>query len=218
MWSIASDMPDRSPSSAEYWNRRASEFGDDLKTLAYGSRQTQERKFDILISAVAGKRISVLDVGCGFGDLYFHMVARGFELDYCGVDISASIAGLAKERHPELRIVHGDLLGEDPLPGETFDYVLSTGINCARHERNHDLERAMLRDMFSRSTRAAAMGLQSAVYLRRHPEKQSPDSWYSDPAALCEFALNEITPWVTLRHDYMPHDFTLFLFHEPVFR
>jgi SAM-dependent methyltransferase len=208
-------MTERAASPADYWNDRAERFGYDLRTLAYGSRQTQARKFEVLVSAVpAATRVRVLDVGCGFADLHSYMTARGFDVDYAGVDISERIVELARAARPELRIVHGDLLADDIFPGESFDYVVSSGINCAAHGRNEGLERDMLARMFARCTRSVAMGLQSSVYLERHPEKADSTSWYSDPAALAEFALRQVTPWVTLRHDYMPHDFTLFLFRE----
>lgn len=219
-------MSSRSNSPADYWNQRAVEYGHDLKTLAYGSKQTQQRKFDVLISGMKesgmpgmkDRRVRVLDVGCGFGDLYFHMTERGYEVDYSGVDISERIVELARQAHPELRITGGDLLCDTVFPGEQFDYVVSTGINCAVHGRNFELERDMLKSMFARCTKSVAMGLQSAMYLQRHPEASSDNrAWFSDPAALCEYALKTVTPWVTLRHDYMPHDFTLFLFREPCY-
>jgi cyclopropane fatty-acyl-phospholipid synthase-like methyltransferase len=208
--------PSNSP--ADYWNQRAVEYGHDLKTLAYGSKQTQQRKFDVLISGMKGRRVRVLDVGCGFGDLYFHMTDRGYDVDYSGVDISERIVELARQAHPELRITSGDLLHDDLFPGEQFEYVVSTGINCAVHGRNLELEREMLTSMFARCTKGVAMGLQSAIYLHRNPEANSDNrAWFSDPAGLCEFALKTVTPWATLRHDYMPHDFTLFLFREPCY-
>jgi len=201
---------------ADYWNARALEFGHDLKTLAYGSKATQERKFDVLLSAIREQHFSLLDIGCGFADLYVHMRARGYDVDYTGVDVSGEIVALAKSAHPELRILHGDLLEDDLIPGEQFDYVASTGINCAVNGRNDATERALLHTAFARCTRAAMVGLQSSIYRHRHPDKAAdPQSWFSDPAALCDYALKNITPWVTLRHDYMPHDFTLFLFREP---
>jgi len=208
-------MTDRATSPADYWNGRAEAFGRDLKTLAYGSQRTQARKFDVLISAIKTRRVRILDVGCGFGDLYFHMTRLGFEVDYTGVDIAGRIVELAREAHQELRIVHGDVLAADVFPGEQFDHVLSTGINCAVHGRNVELEREMLSWMFSRCTSGTAMGLQSAIYLDRHPAESGDQAgWYSDPVALCGYALKTLTPWVTMRHDYMPHDFTLFLSRE----
>lgn len=203
-------------SPADYWNERALRFGHDLKTLAYGSKATQERKFDVLLSAIPERRVTLLDIGCGFADLYTHMRARGYDITYTGVDIAAEIVALARAAHPELRILAGDVLGGDLIAGERFEYVVSTGINCAVNGHNEAIERALLRTAFDRSTRAAIIALQSSVYLQSHPEAAADGtSWFSDPTALCDYALKNITPWVALRHDYMPHDFTLFLFREP---
>lgn len=211
-------MKNETKTPDDYWNQRAREYGYDLKTLAYGSKLTQERKFDVLISGIKGKRIKILDVGCGFGDLYFHMTQRGYMVDYLGVDVSEQIVKLARKSHPELRIINGDLLQEDLFAGEKFDYVLSTGINCVVHGQNFELEREMISQMFCLCTKGVAIGLQSAIYLQSNPEAASDTtSWYSDPVSLCEYALKNISPWANLRHDYMLHDFTIFLYREPVY-
>lgn len=54
-----------------------------------------------------------LDVGCGTGG---HMMARLLEsgLEVTGLDASEGMLGLARQRHPGVNFVHGDIVGWTP--------------------------------------------------------------------------------------------------------
>ena len=61
---------------------------------------------------------SVLEIGSGAGDL----LAALEPSEGLGVDVSAKMVELARERHPDLRFEN--VAGEDLDTGETFDYVV----------------------------------------------------------------------------------------------
>jgi ubiquinone/menaquinone biosynthesis C-methylase UbiE len=61
---------------------------------------------------------TVLEIGCGSGDL----LAALEPSVGVGVDVSAGMVAAARERHPELRIVHST--GEELDLGETFDTIV----------------------------------------------------------------------------------------------
>jgi SAM-dependent methyltransferase len=86
------------------WRRRARVYHAEV-----------ERLFRFLIPPGA----SVLEIGCGTGDLLAAVAAGG---NGVGVDFSEAMIRIARTRHPEHRFVVGDV--EDlPLRG-TFDYVV----------------------------------------------------------------------------------------------
>src|SRR4029077_1642149 len=60
----------------------------------------------------------VLELGCGAGDL-LAALAPSYGV---GVDFSPSMVALAQERHPELKIVLGDV--HELVLGEKFDYII----------------------------------------------------------------------------------------------
>lgn len=67
--------------------------------------------------------LRILDLGCGNGDL----LAKLSPKEGVGVDFSPSVIALAKQRHPELTFIHGDI--EDTvtigsLGQATFDVIL----------------------------------------------------------------------------------------------
>lgn len=66
---------------------------------------------------------SVLDVGCGTGDLYEYLLQ--FEnIDYTGIDIFAEGIKKAQSKFPEGRFIERDFL---TLEDQTFDFVFSSG-------------------------------------------------------------------------------------------
>jgi SAM-dependent methyltransferase len=87
---------------------------------------------------------SVLDAGCGTGRVAIELHRRGIEV--VGVDLSESMLAEAREREPELTLIHDDLATF--ALDRTFDLVLTAGnvpifcapddrvalvANCARH-------------------------------------------------------------------------------------
>ncbi|MEV4546739.1 class I SAM-dependent methyltransferase [Nonomuraea wenchangensis] len=77
-----------------------------------------------LAGEVAGLR--VLDAGCGAGAHAAELVARG--ADVTGVDLSAGLLALARERlGPDVPLLQADLSRPPlPFPGGAFDLVLSS--------------------------------------------------------------------------------------------
>src|SRR5579863_7018718 len=57
-----------------------------------------------IVNELAGRR-SVLDLGCGGGDLAASLVAAGIP-DVVGLDVSPYMLQQASQRHPGLRLVH----------------------------------------------------------------------------------------------------------------
>lgn len=82
---------------------------------------------------------SVLEIGCGSGNLYPYFTEGGYA--YTGLDLSEEMLAIARETYPEGRFVRGDMRDFDL--GETFDAVLVTGRSFTYMTRNEDVHRAL---------------------------------------------------------------------------
>lgn len=67
-----------------------------------------------------GSSASCLDLCCGTGDVAAELARRGAQVT--GLDASAEMLRLARERHPAITFVQGDALAL-PFPDDTFDAV-----------------------------------------------------------------------------------------------
>jgi SAM-dependent methyltransferase len=192
-----------------FYGERWKEFGYDTRSLGIGSRESQEIRYRILTEMADLANTTLLDVGCGFGDLHDYLARRGIPVRYTGLDIQKAFIDEARVRHPADEFFCEDI--ERFEPNSIFDYVLISGtFNVKFREDQEAWVYRMLRRMFSWARRGVGINLLSTYY---DPGHFRDDMFYCPP----ERAFTEahgITRWVTLRHDYLPHDFTLYLYRK----
>ena len=175
------------------------------KSLNWGSREGQHLRFKILagIGLLEGKRI--LDVGCGLGDFAEWLDQNNIRVEYTGLDLTPDLVGQARKNYPERYFFQGSILDESLLKGQQFDFVFSSGIFCT-YNRDGD---AWLKAAVSRMWLLCKEGV-AFNSLSTWSEVLESDEYYADPAATLEFC-RTLTPWVAMRHDYHPRDFTIFI-------
>jgi SAM-dependent methyltransferase len=150
-----------------------------------------------------------LDVGCGFGDLHDFLERKGIAVRYTGLDIQPAFIEEARKRHPNDEFT---CAGIEEFPSDArFDFVFVSGsFNVKFREDQEAWVFRMLRKMFAVAERGVGINLLSTYY---DPDHYRADMFYCSP----ERAFTEaqaITRRVTLRHDYLPHDFTLYLYRK----
>src|SRR5688572_270423 len=91
------------------YNQRLAEFGQDPRTLASGPPERRELRFAVLKAVGIESGMSVLDVGCGFGDFYRWLRDQGVNVRYTGVDINPALVEIAGRTHPDARFLVADL-------------------------------------------------------------------------------------------------------------
>ena len=187
------------------YGRLASTYGVDLRSVDWGSRKSQIRRFEILAAIGKLSGASILDVGCGLGDLYPWLKRRVRPLRYVGIDITPEMIGLATSRFRDADFRLGDAAGL--LRGRTrFDYVLASGIFSKQRERPFQAMKNTIRSMYRLARKGIAFNSLSSLAAGKER-----DEFHADPAATLAFC-QTLTPWVVLRHDYHPRDFTVFLY------
>lgn len=192
----------------DYWEKRASTSGSDIERVDNNARP-QRIRFEafLLQNDLQGK--SVLDVGCGLGAFYSRLRDRGVDCTYVGFDISSEMVRRCRDRFPNVHFESGNFLSWDP--GQEFDYVVSFGIHSnVRLADGKKLLQLVTRRQFELCRIAAHVGLLTTRYKHFGPNVQA---W--NPERVLSMALS-ITPFVTLRHDYLPNDFSMTLYRQPL--
>ena len=192
------------------YEKRLEEFGYSPATLGWGAQGRQEVRFSVLAEPALRKpESSVLDVGCGFCDLYDFLGQHGWRGHYTGVDIVPGLLEVARRRHPDLDVREVDIT-DDSAPLEEYDFVISSGaLNAALPSGSNEAHIEMaLHTMFQRSRYATCVD-----FLSSYVDFQKPGAHHTDPGwALA--AAKRFTRRVVLRHDYMPYEFSVFLFRD----
>jgi SAM-dependent methyltransferase len=203
------EMPPPNPFEriAQFYDNLVNRYGHDPRACDYGRAQSQLTKFRVLAEVIPLENKRVLDVGCGFADYADYLHERFGSVTYMGIDLSPGMIETAKHLHPALDLRVGNILRE---PGnDRFDVVTANGIFYLLGCDAPDLMRLIIRRMFDLACIAAAFNSLSAW-----ATAQEAGEFYAHPLETVEFC-RTITPWVVLRHDYLPHDFTIYMYREP---
>lgn len=194
-----------------YWEGRARARLPDLERLEWTHRRTQRLRFEAFLADHDLRGRSVLDLGCGLGDFHAHLRQRGLDdVEYTGFDIAEAMARQCRERYPGVRFEHGDVLAYEPAC--RFDYTVAFGIHNIRVPGGRAILERVTRHQFALSGVAAHVALLSDRDAGFAPHIQA---W--PVTEILAMAL-QITPYVALHHDYLPGDFSVTLYREPIGR
>jgi len=190
----------------EFFTKYTKQFGDHVHSLAWESEYTQNARFSVLSAIAPLMNQSVLDVGCGKADLYAYLCDQQIEVEYFGVDLTRELLDIAGEKFPDIQLFYRDFLEDKYYPD--VDYTLSSGIANVRTPNNQEYLEAVIRKMFSLARKGSAVNMLSSLSRSRYKD---PGVYFYSPEKMLNFALM-LTPHVILRHDYLPNDFTLYLY------
>lgn len=206
----------------DYYEGLLAKHGDSHLALDWNSRESQRLRFQILKELfIYGKKnsgVSVLDIGCGFGDLYGYFKAEGLlsrhKISYTGYDISPKILEVARKKYPDARFELKDILADRQVP--QFDYVFCSGaLNIRTTGKAEHLE--LVKEMIFRMYDLARHGL-GANFLGEgmmpvaDPEDLSSGRYFFfSPEQILSYVRFVCGRYI-LRHDYHAGDFTVYLF------
>jgi trans-aconitate methyltransferase len=186
-----------------YFERRLRRYGDSPKSLDW-SEEGQRCRFRVLSEIGRMDNREVLDVGCGLGHYRDYLLETGVSVSYTGIDVSSRMIQAAKRRCPAVPFFVFDGTSKE-LPRRA-DFVVASGVLNVEDGNNEQAMRRLLRTCYSGSKSGTAVNMLSK-WARRYDK----DRHYYDPCRLLRFA-STLSRRVVLRHDYLPHDFTLYLY------
>lgn len=190
------------------YRERLKQHGAGSAALATGTPERQAIRFGVLagIGDLDGAR--VLDVGCGFGDFYEFLIARGIRPRYTGYDITPEFVEHARMRFPEARFEVRDVQS-DGIP-EKFDYVVSsqTFNNRLAHEDNLHVMQDVLRISYAACEKGVSIDMMTA-----YVDFREDRLFYYSPEEIFRFS-KTLTKRVLLRHDYPLFEFTVYLYRD----
>ena len=150
---------------------------------------------------------TVLDAGCGLGDFWAFLKTIGAPAHYTGFDCLPRFISQALVRwqeEPRVSLGVGDFLQAD-LP--QADYVFASG-SLNYPSQNPDHPHNAIRNLWNHARVGMAFNL-----LRQQPGRPTDYLRSYDPQAIMEYC-QTLSPYVRLRTDYMPGDFTLYLYRN----
>ena len=194
----------------QQYQEKFEKYGVDPRSLFWKGKGAAHQRFRQMWAEIDFNNKSVLDIGCGFGEMAKFLGKRYENVHYTGVDIVPEFVNTAREAFPHYKFYALDYF-ENPLE-EKFDVVMASGTlnsNFGSEEDNMDFRKKAIRVMFEHANKVAVFNMLGA-----HPQLENEtDSnvWYADSLEILDYCLS-LTRRVLLRHHYHPTDFTVFLY------
>lgn len=188
---------------AKFYDERCVKGNKSWDACHWKSRESQINNFELLLQiAPIQMKDTILDVGCGQGDLFPY--AKELGAKYHGIDISTKMVFNARRRFPGAVFETADL---KDVTGK-WDWVFASG---TFNHAGQDLDAAM-RKMFS----LARNGIGLTVLSKYDPVSLAAPCDYlqcHDPVKALETAFS-LTRWVNMNHTALEWGFVVFLYTE----
>jgi len=181
----------------KFYTAAIRKHGSSSKGVHWNSTHSQETRFKVLMSCIDKMDFSLVDAGCGFGDLYVYMQKENIDIgSYTGLDLSPSMVEIAKKKTGQ-NIFECDIC-RDVLPSADY-YICSGAMNILTRFDTY----LFIRNCYQASTKGFVFNLlmgedDSVVYNHFYPQE-------------LQGLFDELGARVTVKQGYLKHDFTVFL-------
>jgi len=184
------------------YSNRYHQHGVSHLTLGWGSRKHQEIRFKRILECINFNGQSVLDIGCGFGDLYSYLKAQNINISsYTGIDINPDLIAEAKNQNPDgifktLSITANNI-------NIKADIVIMLGLLNfkQRNINNPDYAQLMIKNAYQSSNSILLVDCLSDRYTAAY--KKEDFVYYYNPSSLLDWGF-DLSDNVQLLHDYLP--------------
>jgi len=188
-----------------HYSPRVDETKENYDILDWADKEAQFKRFHVLSENINLSNKTVLDVGCGLGDLYRHLQAeRNIPKQYTGTDLVEPMIELAKIQQPNCEFICCDIFAEPPA-NRKFDVVYCSGIfNLKTEDNMHYLEFVVesVKKLLSENGKIVFN------FLNERVEQQYDHCFYYSPEEV-KATISKSFEKIKVIDDYLINDFTV---------
>lgn len=177
---------------------------NDPRSVGWSDRSLQWKRFEALTSVAPLEGKSILDLGCGLGNLLDFLTERKWKGEYTGWDLSDKMIAHCQSRFPEKEFDTVNILDYDG--SRKFDIIIGSGLFCVPLE-DDSLYDEIIKKMFGLCREAIAFNMISTYVNYREDHLR-----YTNPCEIFDFCKNNLSRYVAIRHDYMPFDYAVYVY------
>ncbi|MBI9105944.1 MAG: class I SAM-dependent methyltransferase [Spirochaetales bacterium] len=192
----------------KHYEPRLEKFSDNSKVLDWENEDAQYKRFIAMTDNLDLSGRSILDVGCGCGDLSAWLKKQNIDADYSGVDILEQMVLRAKNSYPGVVFYCADIFDsefncESELCRESFDVTFASGIFNLNAGNNEKFLRKAVPVLASMSNEAFVFNLLDPS----SPDKDN-NYFYFEPDEAIALA-SVYAKKIELIQGYLDNDYTL---------
>lgn len=184
----------------ERYSQRYLRYGDSPLTLGW-TKGKHFLRYHILLSHWKFTGESLLDFGCGFGDMYHYIQEKKLDLHYHGYDINSDLINRGNIKYPGIQLSTDDIFAISQP--KSFDYALSSGVHNLKLTDNW----AFIKQTFDQFAFLCRKGF-ALNFVSNKVTISDEHLYHADPVQILDLAYT-YSKKVVLRNDYMPFEFTV---------
>ena len=189
--------------SEKFYTSAIKQHGTTAKGVNWVSKHTQNIRFDAILDMLPSdiNSFSIVDAGCGFGDLYAYMSKKKkTPKEYIGIDSLLDMYSIASEK-TGCEIIIADIT-KDELPSADY-YVCSGAMNVLNSFETH----LFIQNCFSTCK-------DGFIFNILHGDKESETYNYLTTRQIKQIAVDLGVKTVIIKDNYLEDDITIGFFKE----
>lgn len=193
-----------STTTAGDYDKSFDEHGESPKALLWANYKVPAIRFKELATDLPIDGKTILDVGCGMGDLLPFLYSKSTNFRYQGMDINEEFIKIAQKRYEGHDFKVADPLTEDV---GRFDIVICSGMLNGNVDNWMEKRQAAIARLFSLANEALAFNMAGGF----QKITDTPITAFADADKIMSYCV-ELTPRVILRAHYSGRGFTILMF------
>lgn len=189
--------------AADLYNARFDEHGRSVRTVGWSNERDQRLRFEMLLRGLEPRGKTILDVGCGLGDLVTYLEEHiGGDFRYIGIDIAGKLIDSARVTFGKVgREFHTGDLFSVKLP--RVDIAVLSGALSLKVVGIEQYAQDTMRKMFDLSREVASLN-----FLSSYVDFEAQKNQHYSPEKVFGWA-KQLSKKVNLLHDYPLYEFTV---------
>ncbi len=179
---------------------------NSAKALRWHSYASAAKRYVELVKDLDIKDHTILDVGCGFGDIIPYLLSKHSNFTYTGMDIMPEFIEVAQQRYEGFNFVTGDFWDKSFV--KKFDYIICCGTLNGKEWTLSNREK-MIKKLFNQAEVGIAFCM-IGHFPKLKAKKKNGKIGHIDALKMLKYCL-KMTPKVIFRQHYHPDDFTIVL-------
>jgi SAM-dependent methyltransferase len=190
-----------SPEIREDYEHSLEHYGPGPKALLWWDYRSMAIRFRELVKDIPIEGKTILDAGCGMGDLLPYLYARSVNFRYLGIDKTEGFIEIAKKRYEG----HDFKVG-DPFNNRLglYDVVISSGVMNGNVPGWMKKRKKMIANLFDQTGEVLVFNMAGG----HKPPSDDSLIAYADAGEIFKFC-KTLTKQVQLNTEYLNNDFTI---------
>lgn len=192
--------------------------GASAKGVDWKNKDQANLRHKIMLNVIreedlkAKKTVSVLDVGCGYGEQYIFAKKSGLKIAYTGIDIVPQMIDYAQRKIKNAHFIYADIFTFSPK--KLFDYVICNGILTQKLTSTDSQMDKFAKKLILKMFELARKGIVFNT-MTTYVDFKTKGNYYVNPNKMISNALN-LTRFVKVDHSYPLWEYSVYMYKENI--